>query len=266
MKGNDEGMKLQVSSISGSYAKVMRQIISGLAFLHGKHIAHRDLKPERVGFWCLFWVLSCAGFCAVGLWCLECFFLTFFLKACRKTRLEYKSVHQHQLVRQMETVINSMKGYCTPPQKSYQKNLNLYSPPQMVTSTRWRYDFPWRRFPPKMWIHPLLRRRTFWSPRWGKQILPTRTDGHDGWDLPRLQTKLGMWCTTRKRLQWQDMTAIRRSRRQVDNKKGFSHKIKYNPCNLHQSFVWIARYSVLRYSIINLNSCGGVCIHMIQHR
>ena len=44
---SDEGMRLQVPS---SYAKVMRQIISGLAFLHGKHIAHRDLKPERVGF------------------------------------------------------------------------------------------------------------------------------------------------------------------------------------------------------------------------
>ena len=27
--------------------QVMRQIISGLSFLHGKHIAHRDLKPER---------------------------------------------------------------------------------------------------------------------------------------------------------------------------------------------------------------------------
>jgi len=27
---------------------VMRQIISGLAFLHGKHIAHRDLKPENI--------------------------------------------------------------------------------------------------------------------------------------------------------------------------------------------------------------------------
>ena len=150
-------MKLQVSSITGCLAaKVMRQIISGLAFLHGKHIAHRDLKPERVGFWCLFWVLSCVGFCAVGLWCLECFFFDIFLKACRKTHLESKSVHQHQLVRQMETVINSMKGYCTPPQKNYQKNLNLYSPSQMVTSTRWRYDFPWRRSPPKCGSNPLL--------------------------------------------------------------------------------------------------------------
>ncbi|CAL1162669.1 unnamed protein product, partial [Cladocopium goreaui] len=27
---------------------VMRQIISGLSFLHGKHIAHRDLKPENI--------------------------------------------------------------------------------------------------------------------------------------------------------------------------------------------------------------------------
>lgn len=27
---------------------VMRQIVSGLSFLHGKHIAHRDLKPENI--------------------------------------------------------------------------------------------------------------------------------------------------------------------------------------------------------------------------
>eukprot|EP00913_Durusdinium_trenchii_P017029 g16014.t1 len=38
---------------------VMRQIVSGLSFLHGKHIAHRDLKPEwgtydeRVDLWSL---------------------------------------------------------------------------------------------------------------------------------------------------------------------------------------------------------------------
>lgn len=177
-----KGWSYRFFSITGCLAaKVMRQIISGLAFLHGKHIAHRDLKPERVGFWCLFWVLSCAGFCAVGLWCLECFFLDIFLKACRKTRLESKSVHQHQLVRQMETVINSMKGVLyTPPTKTTNKNLHLYSPSQRVTSTRWRYDFPWRVCPPKMWIESTTFRRTFWSRRWGKQILPTRSDGHDG--------------------------------------------------------------------------------------
>ena len=28
--------------------EVLRQIISGLRFLHGKGIAHRDLKPENV--------------------------------------------------------------------------------------------------------------------------------------------------------------------------------------------------------------------------
>lgn len=192
----------------------MRQIISGLAFLHGKHIAHRDLKPERVGFWCLFWVLSCAGFCAVGLWCLEClFFDIVFLKFL----IEGMSKNPFRIQISTSTSIGSPDGDChqqyegvlyTPQKMTEAPQSVLFflgqektgsSPSQMVTSTRWRYETHGVPFPPKMWIESTTFRRTFWSPRWGKQILPTRTDGHDGWDLPRMQTKLGMWCTTRKR-------------------------------------------------------------------
>lgn len=178
-----KGWSYRFFSITGCLAaKVMRQIISGLAFLHGKHIAHRDLKPERVGFWCLFWVLSCAGFCAVGLWCLECFFFGHFFEGMSKNpfRIQIST----------STSIGSPDGDChqqyergtvhPPPTKTTNKNLHLYSPSQRVTSTRWRYDFPWRVCPPKMWIESTTFRRTFWSRRWGKQILPTRSDGHDG--------------------------------------------------------------------------------------
>lgn len=54
-----------------------------------------------------------------------------------------------------------------------------------------------------------------------RQADPPNQERWSWWSdgLPRMQTKLGMWCTTRKRLQWQDMTARRRSRRQLDKKK-----------------------------------------------
>ena len=218
----------------------MRQIISGLAFLHGKHIAHRDLKPERVGFWCLFWVLSCAGFCAVGLWCLECFFFGHFFEGMSKNPFRIQ-------ISTTSTSIGSPDGDCHqqyergtvhPPHKNYQQ-----TPPSVLTIPKGDIN------PLKVWlsmaslppqnvdrIHYFQENILISKMR---QADPPNQERWSWWSdgLPRMQTKLGMWCTTRKRLQWQDMTARRRSRRQLDKKKGFSHKIKYNPYNLHQSFV-----------------------------